>query len=48
MSAIDIREIPKAKLLAALYNNAKPMGMGMLAYTPEPMTEEQAQQIPGT
>jgi hypothetical protein len=35
----------KAKVLAVLYNNSQPLGMGMLHFTPEDMTEEQAQSL---
>ena len=45
MSRINISGISKPKLLAALYNNACPLGMGYLQYTPEPMTEEQAEEL---
>ena len=40
--------IPKGKLpqaLAALYNRARPQGMGFLHYTPEEMTVEQAAEL---
>lgn len=39
---INIKGIDKPLVLAALYNNAKPLGMGMLHYTPEPMEIEEA------
>ena len=42
---IDITGINKAEILAALYNNAKPIGMGFLHYTPEPMTIEAAENL---
>jgi len=32
----------KAKTLAALYNAAKPQGLGLLHFTPEDMTEDHA------
>jgi len=35
----------KAEVLAALYNNSHPHGMGFLQYNPEPMTIEQAREI---
>ena len=41
---IDITD-RKAKVLAALYNRAKPLGMGFLHFTPEPMTEKEAQDM---
>ena len=31
---IDIRGIDKARLLCALYNSARPLGLGALQYTP--------------
>lgn len=42
---ISIKGLDKAKVLAALYNNAKPQGMGFLHYTPKPMDEEEAQEV---
>lgn len=42
MANVNIKGIDKAKLLAALYDNARPLGMGMLHYTPEPMGIEHA------
>ncbi len=42
MASIDIKGIDKAALLAALYNNAKPMGMGALQARPGVMTREDA------
>jgi len=45
MTTIDISGIPKPKLLAALYNRARPLGMGYLHYTPEDMTEQEAAQL---
>lgn len=41
---ISIEGLDKAELLAALYNKAKTQGLGFLAYTPEPMMLEEAQQ----
>lgn len=40
---INIKGKNKAKVLAALYNHSRPQGMGMLHFTPEDMTQEQAQ-----
>ena len=40
--AIDISGIDKAELLAALYNNSRPMGMGFLRAKEGEMTVEQA------
>lgn len=42
---IDISGIDKAELLAALYNEARPLGLGYLHYDPTPMTREQALEI---
>ena len=42
---IDTTGLKKSDILAALYNAAKPQGMGFLQYKPEPMTSEQAQEI---
>lgn len=45
MSNVNIKDIPKNELLAALYNNSKPLGMGMLHYDPTPMTPDEAQNM---
>lgn len=42
---INIKGLNKAEVLAALYNHAKPQGMGFLQYTPEDMTKDQAQKL---
>lgn len=42
---IKISHLSKAKLLAALYNRSKPLGMGKLQYDPAPMTEQEAQEL---
>jgi hypothetical protein len=42
---IDIKGFSKAKLLASLYNRARPQGMGFLQYDPKDMTIEEAQKI---
>lgn len=47
MSKINIAGIDKAELFAALYNHAKPLGMGMLHYDPTPLTKESAQELMG-
>lgn len=39
---IDIRGLDKAALLKALYDNARPQGMGLLSFVPKPMTAEEA------
>lgn len=45
MAKIDIKGIDKADLLAALYNNASPMGMGFLQARPGQMTRESALEL---
>lgn len=40
---IDLTKYNKAEVLAALYNHSKSQGMGILHYTPEPMTKKEAQ-----
>jgi len=42
MSKIDISKMDKAEVLAALYNNSQPLGLGNLHFTPEPMKTEEA------
>ena len=42
MSTLNISALNKADVLAALYNNSKPLGMGILL-TSEDMTTEEAQ-----
>lgn len=42
---IDISGLDKAEVLVALYNRAKPLGMGMLHYDPTPMNIGEAQSI---
>jgi hypothetical protein len=44
---IDIAGLDKAAVLAALYNAARPQGMGFMQYDPAPMTVEAAQTIVG-
>lgn len=39
---MNISRLSKPKLLAALYNNSKALGMGAFHYDPNPMTEEEA------
>lgn len=44
MSAVvDISGLSKASVFAALYNAAKPQGMGFLQYDPAPMTEAEVE-----
>ena len=39
---VDCKDLKPEVVLAALYNNSKPLGMGFHHYNPEPMTAEQA------
>ena len=40
---VNIEGLKKAEVLAALYNGSRSLGMGMLQFTPEPMTTEEAE-----
>lgn len=42
---IDITGLDKAEVLAALYNASRPLGMGRMAYTPNPMTRKEAEAL---
>lgn len=42
---LNIKELNKAEVLAALYNRAKPQGMGFMHYDPKPMSKDEAQEI---
>ena len=42
---VSTKGLTKAAVLAALYNSARPFGLGILQYDPRPMTEEDAQRI---
>ena len=42
---ISLAGLNRADVLAALYNAARPQGMGFLQYDPTPMTREQAEAI---
>jgi hypothetical protein len=42
---ISIVEMDKAEVLAALYNRAKPQGMGFLHYEPKDMSTDEAAEI---
>ena len=42
MDKISIAGLDKATVLAALYNASRPLGMGLLNYTPAVMTPEEA------
>lgn len=39
---VDISGLDKADVLAALYNASKAQGLGLLQFSPEPMTKEEA------
>ncbi len=42
---MNISNLDKAKVLAALYNHAQPQSFGVLHFKPEDMTTEQAQAL---
>lgn len=42
---IKINKEDKPTILAALYNNSRPLGMGILHFTPEEMTKEEAAEL---
>lgn len=42
---VSIKGISKGKVLAALYNNSHPLGLGILQYDPKPMTEEEGENL---
>lgn len=42
---VDISNKDKAEVLAALYNNSHPHGMGFFNYNPKPMTIEEAREL---
>lgn len=42
---VSIKGLSKAKVLATLYNHSQPLGLGILQYTPENMTQREAQAI---
>lgn len=41
-NALNIKGVPKEKILAALYNQAIPQGLGILMYEKKEMTEQEA------
>lgn len=47
MSKVNIAGLDKAELFAALYNHAKPLGMGKLHYDPTVLTKESAEKLMG-
>jgi len=42
---IDCKGFSREEILIALYNRARPQGMGFLHYTPDPMSLEQAEKL---
>lgn len=42
---INISDLDKAEVLATLYNNTHPQGLGFLHFDPTPMTKEDAQKL---
>jgi len=42
---VDLKDFDKAAVLAALYNGAKPQGLGFLQYDPTPMSIEEARDL---
>lgn len=42
---IDISNKDKGAVLATLYNNSEPLGMGFMQYDPTPMTAEQGREL---
>jgi len=42
---INIKGMDKAEVLAKLYNHARPLGLGFLAYTPKQMSKEEAAKL---
>jgi len=45
MEKINIKSLNKGKVLAALYNNSKPQGLGFLDHDPTPMTQSEAEDL---
>lgn len=45
MSKVNIAGLDKVELFAALYNYAKPLGMGFMQYDPTPLTKEAAEKL---
>ena len=42
---VDTKGLKKSAVLAALYNDSKPQGLGFLHFDPAPMTEEEAEDL---
>lgn len=40
---INIKGLDKGAVVAALYNNSKPLGLGILHYDPKPMSPEEGE-----
>lgn len=47
MALLKIKSGMKAHALQALYNQAQPLGLGLLRYDPNPMSLAEAQEIMG-
>ena len=45
METINLKNMNKAEVLAKLYNNSKPQGMGLLHSQPQDMTIVEAQEL---
>lgn len=45
MGTISLDGLDKAEVLAALYNASRPLGIGFLSYSPEPMTRDEAAEL---
>lgn len=45
MSNVDISGLDKAAVLMALYDDAQTQGMGKLHYTPDPLSNAEAQKL---
>jgi len=42
---IDISKLNKAQVLAALYNNSRPLGLGFMHFEPVDMKEDEATEL---
>src|SRR5690606_24301526 len=45
MATLDLTELDKAEVLAALYNASKPQGMGFLHFDSTPMSVDEARSL---
>jgi len=43
--SVDIKGLDRGAVLAALYNNSKPQGMGLLCFDPAPMSADEARGV---